>query len=165
MWLTAKLKGTKAWVIIDHCNRSVLTRPAADLLVELAGSVENGFLPGVKLILADIERAKLPGALPYQSHLDRAVLPDETAVRLWVESLATHLEKTVTPERISQFVTEAFDGIKIVIGQPGATGAAPPPAVQPVVGAPAGAAPPTIDQAAMMLEQRLYKIFDDIRAL
>ncbi len=61
MWLTAKLKGTKTWVIIDHCNRSILTRPAADLLVELAGSVETGFLPGVKLILADIERAKLPG--------------------------------------------------------------------------------------------------------
>ena len=83
MWLTAKLKGTKTWVIIDHCNRPVLTRPAADLLVELAGNIESGFLPGVKLILADIDRAKLPGALPYRSHHDRAVLPDEAAVRQW----------------------------------------------------------------------------------
>lgn len=170
MWLTAKLKGTKTWVIIDHCNRSVLTRPAADLLVELAGSVENGFLPGVKLILADIERAKLPGALPYRSHLDRAVLPDETAVQQWVESLATHLEKTVTAQQVSSFVTEAFDGIKIVIGQPATSGVPAPPAVQPLVGAAAGGPQatddqPTIDQAAMMLEQRLYKIFDDIRAL
>jgi hypothetical protein len=165
MWLSAKLKGTKTWVIIDHCNRPSLTRPSVDLLIELAGSIESGFLPGVKLILADFERAKLPGALPYRSHYDRAVLPDETAVRQWVESLATHLDKTVTPERVSQFVDDAFNGIEIVIGQPGA-----PPAAQPVVAPGAGAAPaagdqPTLDQAAMMLEQRLYKIFDDIRAL
>ena len=157
MWLMAKLKGTKTWVIIDHCNRSVLTRPAADLLSELAGSIESGLLPGVKLILADIERAKLPGVLPYRSHYDRAVLPDETAVRQWVESLATHLEKTVTPQQISDFVTRAFDGIKIVIGQP--------VPVEPVVAAPGAGDQPTIDQAAMMLEQRLYKIFDDIRSL
>ena len=120
MWLGAKLKGTKTWVIIDHCNRSVLTRPAADLLVELAGSIESGVLPGVKLILADIERAKLPGALPYRSHHDRAVLPDETAVRSWVESLATHLEKTVTAQQVADFVSDAFDGIEVVIGQPAA---------------------------------------------
>ena len=143
-------------MIIDHCNRPSLTRPAADLLSELAGSIESGFLPGVKLILADIERAKLPGALPYRSHYDRAVLPDETAVRQWVESLATHLDKTVTPERVSAFVSEAFDGIKILIGQPGAPAAAPPPQA---------GEQPTVDQAAMMLEQRLYKIYDDIRAL
>jgi hypothetical protein len=137
-------------VLIDHCNRSVLTRPAADLIVELAGSIENGFLPGIKLILADIERANLPGVLPYRSHYDRAVLPNEDAVRQWVEALATHLEKTVTTQQVADFVTGVFDGIQIVITQP---------AAQPAN------AQPTIDQAAMMLEQRLYKIFDDIRAL
>ena len=91
------------------------------------------------------------------------MLPDETAVRQWVESLATHLEKTVTSQQVSDFVTEAFDGIKIVIGQP----AAPQAAAQPLVAAAPQATgeQPTIDQAAMMLEQRLYKIFDDIRAL
>jgi|EndMetStandDraft_5_1072996.scaffolds.fasta_scaffold02137_5 hypothetical protein len=150
-WLTAKLKGTKAWVIIDHCNRSVLTRPAADLIVELAGSIENGLLPGVKLILADIERANLPGVLPYRSHHDRAVLPNEEAVQQWVEALATHLEKTVTKQQVSDFVNGAFDGIKVVI--------------TPAGGAVGIGNEPTIDQAAMMLEQRLYKIYDNIRAL
>jgi hypothetical protein len=164
MWISAKLKGTKTWVIVDHCNRSVLTRPAADLLVELAGSVETGLLPGVKLILADIDRAKLPGALPYRSHYDRAVLPNEESVQQWVEALAKHLEKAVTPQQVSEFVAGAFDGIEVVIGQPAA-----PPAAQPVA-AVAAAQPatnerPTMDQAAMMLEQRLYKIYDDIRAL
>jgi hypothetical protein len=175
MWLTAKLKGTKTWVIIDHCNRPILTRPALDLLTELAGSIENGFLPGVKLILADMDRAKLPGALPYRSHYDRAVLPDEAAVSQWVQSLATHLEKTVSEQQVTNFVAQAFDGIKIAIGQP-TNGQ---PAGQPANGQPVNGQPPngqavndqpadeqpTIDQAAVMLEQRLYKIFDDIRAL
>ena len=91
-WLTAKLKGTKSWVIIDHCNRSVLTRPAADLIIELAGTIENGLLPGVKLILADIERTNLPGVLPYRSHHDRAVLPNEDG-RAAVGGIARHASR------------------------------------------------------------------------
>jgi hypothetical protein len=162
MWLTAKLKGTKTWVIIDHCNRPILTRPALDLLIELAGSIENGFLPGVKLILADMDRAKLPGALPYRSHYDRAALPDEAAVGQWVQSLAKHLEKTVSEQQVTTFVAQAFDGIKVVIGQP--TNGGQPTTVQPPSDEQADDRP-TIDQAAVMLEQRLYKIFDDIRAL
>jgi hypothetical protein len=168
MWLSAKLKGTKTWVIIDHCNRPVLTRAAADLLVALAGDIESGFLPGVKLILADIDRAKLPGALPYKSRHDRAVLPDEVAVGQWCESLATHLNKTVTQQQVSNFVSEVFEGIKVLIG--------PPPPLPPpgngagngggaAAGQPADDDPLTIDQAAVILEQRLSKIYGDIQAL
>jgi hypothetical protein len=152
-WLTGKLKGTKSWVIIDHCNRPALTRAAATLLVKLASNIESGFLPGVKLILADIERAKLPGALPHRSRHDRAVLPDETAVRQWCETFATHLNKTVTAQQITDFVSEVFAGI----------------AAQNGAGAGAGVAQPedplTPDQVAVILEQRLSKVSADIQAL
>lgn len=165
MWLTETLMGTKAWVIIDHCNRPVLTRAASTLLVKFASKIESGFLPGVKLIVADIDRTKLPGALPHGSRHDRAVLPDEAAVRQWCESFATHLNKAVTPQQISDFVNEVFNGITILIGPP------PPPVVAPLpVAAPVGAPEPeedplTIDQAAVILEQRLLKISADIQAL
>jgi hypothetical protein len=162
MWVTETLMGTKSWVIIDHCNRPILTRAAGALLAKLAGKIESGFLPGVKLILADIDRTKLPGALPHGSRYDRAALPDETAVRHWCESFATHLNKTVTAVQLSDFVDEVFAGITVLAGaQPGMQ-----PAMQPVAAAALQEEEQlTPDQAALILEQRLSKISSDIQAL
>jgi hypothetical protein len=155
MWVTETLMGTKTWVIIDHCNRPVLTRAAKTLLDKFAGKIESGFLPGVKLIVADIDRTKLPGALPHSSRHDRAVLPDEIAVRQWVESFATHLNKAVTEQQVAKFVSDVFAGITILTG--------PPPL--PVAPAPAEDDTLTFDQAAVILEQRLSKVSSDIQAL
>jgi hypothetical protein len=182
-WLNERLKGTKTWVIVDHCNRPALTSAANALLARLAANIEKGVLRDVKLIVADIDRAKLPGTLPHRSRHDRAVLPDEAAVGHWVESFATHLNKTVTPQQISDFVSEVFEGIKMLIGppppptpgqpvlaaqpaQPGA--AAQPAAVQPLAGVGLQVEDDdslTIDQAAVILEQRLLKVSTDIQAL
>jgi hypothetical protein len=163
-WLIQRLKGTKTWVIVDHCNRPALTRAASTLLARFAGSIEKGFLSNVKLIVADIDRTKLPGVLPHRSRHDRAVLPNEEAVGKWCESLAAHLNKTLTEEQLSKFINEAFDGISMLNGAASNQLASTSSAAQPATQLQVEDEVP-IDQAARILEDRLLKISSDILAL
>ena len=111
MWLTGEVEGDED--VGDHrsLQPSRLDARGRRPARRAGRQHRKRFPPGVKLILADIDRAKLPGALPHRSHHDRAVLPDEAAVRQWCESLRHALEKAVTPQQISEFVSEVFDGI------------------------------------------------------
>lgn len=116
--LTGKLRDTNTWIIIDHCNRPNLTRASEELLLRLAANIERGFLPGVRLIVADFERAKLPGALKSGSRYDYAQLPDRDAVKEWFTSLADHLKKAYKEDEIMTYVEEVFVGFPPVIAGP-----------------------------------------------
>lgn len=138
-WVTAKLTNSRRWLIIDHCSRANLSRPAGALLTKLAGTIERGALPGVRLIVADVDRTKLPGALPWGSGYDKAELPDRNAVTSWCETLGVHIGKPpLTPDQITDYLDTVFGGIT------------------------PGAAP---DQYASLVEAGLAKVFSRIQAL
>jgi hypothetical protein len=91
IWLVGKLKGTNQWIIVDHCNRLNLSGAAETLLLKLTDQIAKGFLPGVRLILADVLRSRLPDPLTTDSRYDHAELPDLDAARAWCQTLATHV--------------------------------------------------------------------------
>lgn len=88
-WLTTELQNKQVWIIIDHCNRKAMTHAASRLLRNLAERLYQGGLSGVRLILADFNRAELP--LPMQSTIrhDRAELPTPVHVEEWCRQVAT----------------------------------------------------------------------------
>jgi hypothetical protein len=137
-WLKGTLNGSQQWIIIDHCSRANLSAPAATLLMKLAGAIERGDLPGVRLVVADLDREKLPGTLPWNANYDRAELPDRHAVESWCQTLGAHIGKTLTPVQIADYSNTVFSSIT--------------PATAP-------------DQYASLLEAGLSKVFVSIQAL
>jgi hypothetical protein len=135
-WLTARLRGTQRWIIIDHCRRPNLTRAAESLLFKLAGTLAKQYLPGVRLIVADIDRTKLPESLPSLSRYDLTSLPNREAVEDWCRGVAKHLDKSPTDEQIRGYVDQVFEGFNGSID------------------------PPTF---ALVLESRLARVLDGIR--
>ena len=107
-WLVTCLKNSNTWILVDHCNRANLTRPAFNLLVSLAGQIERGFLPGVRLVLADVERTKLPGRLPKMCRCDTAMLPDQACVKEWSQTLAAHMGKQVADAQAEAWASAIF---------------------------------------------------------
>ncbi len=105
-----RLKGSGTWIIVDNFNRANLTRAAATLLLKVADAIEAGSLPGVRLILADIDRSKLSRPLKQRSRRDRADLPDRNAVREWCDTLATHMGKDIDAS-LNQMVDDVFAGL------------------------------------------------------
>ena len=135
IWLTGKLRGSRRWIIVDHCGRANFSRPALILLTKLAGVIERGVLPGVRLVVAEIDRAKLPAG----AHYDRAALPSEDAVGLWCETLGAHIGKpALTKIQISGYIATVFGSIA------------------------AGTAP---DQHASLVEAGLAKVFGSLQEL
>lgn len=116
-----KLKGTGAWVIADHCQRGNLTRAAESLLLKLSSAIEGGSLPGVRMIMADVDREKLSPTLKKNSRYDRAALPSREHVRLWCESLSAHIGKPCTAVVLDEIVNDVFKGL------------ADPPAIESLV--------------------------------
>jgi hypothetical protein len=109
-WLTARLRGTQRWIIIDHCRRPNLTRAAESLLLKLAGTLAKQYLPGVRLVIGDIDRTKLPESLSSLSRYDYTSLPDRVAVQEWCEGVAKQLQRPYTDDQIKGYVDEVFDG-------------------------------------------------------
>ena len=107
-WIKGQLMGTRQWIIIDHCNRTNLSSAAESLLFLLASHIEKGFLPGVRLVLADVQRARLPESLKTDSRYDRADLPDRKAVRTWCRTLAAHVGKPLDDAAVEQHVTSVL---------------------------------------------------------
>lgn len=121
-WITAKLSGpVTTWLIVDHCDRPNLTDPARELLLRLATNIEDGTLTNVKLILADIDRKKLPAVLRGSRH-DRAILPNQKEVEEWCQGLATHLGQGCTEEQIKAYAKDVFAGLDGLDGEAMAPG-------------------------------------------
>lgn len=136
IWLRNKLKGTRQWIIVDHCNRLNLSSAAETLLFKLAGLIEQGSLPGVRLILADVQRSRLPDSLKTNCRYDRAELPDRTAVKKWCQTLAKHVGKTLDDQALAKHLDTVF-------------------AVDPATNTPV---------SMTEFEQRLQSVFVDIQA-
>jgi len=110
-WLTGKLKGATRWVIIDHCNRLVLTQAARSVLASLAEELWNGYLPNLRLILVDFDRNALPAGWRDQVRYDHAELPDEQRVAEWCEQLATAAKRQIPSGAPAQWAHEVFCGL------------------------------------------------------
>jgi hypothetical protein len=144
-WLTGKLHpGPQVWILLDHCNRPTLTQASAALIFRLAAAVERGDLPEVRLIMADVEAAKLPPELiKLKIRRDKAGLPDRKAVLEWCTTLAAHLHKAgrlkkeCTKGEIDTWADSVFTG----------------PAL-----------PGTAEEQAGGLETRLADVFQQIRS-
>jgi hypothetical protein len=107
-WLTGKLKGKSLWIIIDHCNRRVLTQGARSILTGLAARLHQGALPDVRLIMVDFDRNELPKEWRDLVRHDRAVLPDEKCVEEWCQKLATAARRQYLPGAPSKWAREVF---------------------------------------------------------
>jgi hypothetical protein len=108
VWLTSKLRGRKLWIIIDHCNRRVLTQAARSILTSLATRLRSGALPDVRLILVDFDRNELPQQWRNQIRYDQAQLPDERCVEDWCLQLATAAKRLHPPGAPAQWANEVF---------------------------------------------------------
>jgi hypothetical protein len=107
-WLVGKLKNTRQWIIVDHCNRLNLSSAAETLLFELASTIEKGFLPGVRLVLADVQRSRLPDSLKTNCRYDRAELPDRVAVKKWCQTLAAHVNTRLDDQTLAKHLDTVF---------------------------------------------------------
>ncbi|MFN0007227.1 MAG: hypothetical protein ACKVXR_04905 [Planctomycetota bacterium] len=139
-WLKGKLKkAPQIWILFDHCSKPNLTAAACTLLHRLAATVEGGFLPNVRLVIADIDVSKLP-SLRGRSRWDTATLPDRSHVSEWCTTLATHLDgagllkKPCSAAELEELVDSVFEGLR----------------------------EPT--ELAVDLESRLTKVFEQIKA-
>jgi hypothetical protein len=112
-WLVEKLKTRQLWLIVDHCNRPVVTEAARDLLIKLAQKIEEGLLPNVRLILVDLDWSKLPLRLKDNARRDTAEPPSKEQVSEWFKSLAEAAEKNYQPSRLSQLA----DGVYMNLDQ------------------------------------------------
>lgn len=110
-WLSGKLLTKPIWIIIDHCNRKVVTQGARSLLKELALKIGTGDLPGTRLILVDFNPEELPDEVRDDVLHDRAVLPDRDTVRDWCSALATAANRKHAPEEVQQWVSEVFQDL------------------------------------------------------
>ena len=110
-WLSSRLQGRRHWIIVDHCSRGNLTEAAESLLFKLAGKIEKGFLPGTRLVLADVQRSRLPDSLKTKSRYDRAALPTREHVKLWCKTLGHHIGKPPTSTTLDEYVDEVFAGV------------------------------------------------------
>ncbi len=107
-WLTSKLKAKSQWIIIDHCNRRVLTRGARTLLGDLVARLRSGALPDVRLILVDFDLKALPDEWRDSVRHDSARLPDEHCVAEWCEQLASAAQRQCSADAPEQWARHVF---------------------------------------------------------
>jgi hypothetical protein len=107
-WLKSKLAHTNTWLIVDHCDRPNLTEAARALLIVIARAIDDLSLPGVRLILADIARSKLPDGIRMHCRYDRAVLPNERHVADWCRDLAAHLGRQCDEAAAASLAADVF---------------------------------------------------------
>lgn len=107
-WLARELQDKKIWIIIDHCNRQVMTRGARNLLKLLVDALYRGGLRGVRLILADFNRAELSPQLQSTIRYDRAELPARQHVEEWCRQVATLENRAFDPGEPEQWTDDVF---------------------------------------------------------
>jgi hypothetical protein len=110
-WLTSKLKGKSQWIIIDHCNRRVLTRGARTLLGDLIARLRSGALPDVRLILVDFDLKALPDEWRESVRHDCARLPDQHCVAEWCAQLASAAQRQCPADAPEQWARNVFSGL------------------------------------------------------
>ena len=113
-WLKGKLAGKQTWILLDHCNRPNLTKAAESLIYQLINWVDEGKLPNVRLIVADVDQDRLPRAFMKRGRWDIAGLPDREAVGTWITSLAKHLGKPCDEVKCREYLDEVFEGTEAV---------------------------------------------------
>jgi hypothetical protein len=107
-WLGNRLRAQERWVLIDHCNRPVLTRGARSLLVTLAAKVQSGYLPTVRLVLVDFDRNDLPAPWRLNVLHDRAALPEESHVAEWCRQFAAAQRRKHGETQPAQWARSVF---------------------------------------------------------
>lgn len=118
-WISNRLTTRTLWVIIDHCNRKPLTQGASELLVEFAGTVRNGDLPNVRLILVDFDCEAFDPAWREDVRHDRAVLPDSATVKEWCRQLATAARRKYTEELAARWAGDVFASLDVLSHEDG----------------------------------------------
>jgi hypothetical protein len=107
-WVGNRLSAQERWVLVDHCNRAVLTRGARSLLVALATKVQSGYLPTVRLVLVDFDRNDLPAQWRLNVLHDRAALPDESHVAEWCRQFAAVQRRKHAEAQPAQWARNVF---------------------------------------------------------
>jgi len=107
-WMGRRLLGQERWVVIDHCNRAVLTRGAHHLILALAGKLHSGAFTSVRLLLVDFDPGELPAAQRPQVLHDRAALPDEGHVAEWCRQFAASERRRHEAADPAQWAREIF---------------------------------------------------------
>lgn len=107
-WMSNRLRAQDRWILIDHCNRPVLTGGARSLLRTLATKVQGGFLPRVWLVLVDYDRNELPAAWRLNVLHDRAALPDEGHVAEWCRQFAAAQNRKHAEAQPVQWARDVF---------------------------------------------------------
>lgn len=110
-WLVTRVRGRQAWIIIDHCNRRVLTAGARRVLLGLAQQLRTGLLPGVRLILIDFDRAALPLEWRDQVRFDEAQLPSRDHVEHWCKELAVAAHRRFADSDAKKWAQDVFAGL------------------------------------------------------
>jgi len=111
-WLATELQNKKIWIIIDHCNRQVMTRAAGRLLKLLVDRLYQGGLNGVRLILADFNRNELPPQLQNMIRYDRAELPVLQHVEEWCRQVAKLEQREFDEAEPAQWANDVFAGLQ-----------------------------------------------------
>jgi hypothetical protein len=110
LWLKERLgeDGRSIWLIVDHCNRRILTRGARNLLKLLIESIYGGELQDVRVILADFDRNELPPQLQESIRHDQAELPDRKHVEEWCRQMAILGNKLFADTDPAEWADEVF---------------------------------------------------------
>jgi hypothetical protein len=99
---------TDRWILIDHCDRKFMTRPARNLLKKFAEELQAGAMQGVRLILADFSLNELPEAWRSQVRHDQALLPTQGQVEEWSRDLATKAHKVFDQDAPAEWASSVF---------------------------------------------------------
>jgi hypothetical protein len=110
-WIVGQLTGRREWIIIDHCNRSVLTEGARTILHMLVEKLRDGHLPGIRLVLADFNRDEMPQAWRDSVRYDRATLPDRQHVEDWLRQMATASRRRCEDADLARWAADVYDGL------------------------------------------------------
>lgn len=111
LWVTNALHNKQIWIMIDHCNRQVMTHAARRLLEKLVERLYQGGLAGVRLILADFNRQALSRPLQNTIRYDRAELPTRPHVEDWCRQVAILRQKPIPPAKLDEWAGYVFENL------------------------------------------------------
>jgi hypothetical protein len=124
-WLVGRLRERpRAWIVVDHCNRPVLTDGARRVLADFATELHRGTLPKVRLILIDFDRNALPVDWRNNVRHDQAILPSRDHVTMWCKQLATAANREYSDQDPVNWASEVFAGLDEASQQDGSWHAA-----------------------------------------